>query len=145
MTKKITLGLLIVLLAFQLIRIDNTNPPIDASKDFITLTHPSEEVKALLISACYDCHSNATAYPWYTNIAPVSWWLKHHINEGREHLNFSEWGNYDAEKKAHKLEELAEEVEEGEMPLSSYTITHADAKLSLKQREQFVKFIESIK
>jgi len=144
MTKKIILGLLLVLLAIQLIRIDKTNPPVDESKDFIALTHPSEEVAALLTTACYDCHSNATAYPWYFNVAPVSWWLKHHVNEGREHLNFSEWANYDAEKQAHKLDEMAEEIKESEMPLSSYTVTHSNAILSLQQRDQLVKFIQSI-
>jgi hypothetical protein len=144
MTKKIILSLFVILLAMQLIRIDKTNPPVVSSKDFINVTHPSKEVEALLTTACYDCHSNTTQYPWYTNVAPVSWWLKNHINEGREHLNFSEWNDYDAEQKAHKVEEMIEEIKEGEMPLSSYTITHSDANLSLNQREQLIKFLSSI-
>ena len=73
----------------------------------------------LLESACYDCHSYKTKYQWYSNIAPVSWWLGHNVEEGREHLNFSTWGNYPTEKAEHKLEECAEEVDEGEMPLNS--------------------------
>lgn len=144
MTKKIILSVLVLLLAIQLIRIDKTNPPVEPSKDFITLTHPSKEVEIILKDACYDCHSNTTTYPWYSNVAPISWWLKHHVNEGKEHLNFSEWSDYSKEKQAHKLEEMEEEVKEGEMPLDSYTLTHANAKLSLKQRESLVLFIESI-
>jgi hypothetical protein len=144
MTKKIILGIFILLLAIQVIRIDKTNPPVVASKDFITSTRPSEEVAALLTSACYDCHSNNTQYPWYTNIAPISWWLKNHIHEGREHLNFSAWNDYDAEQKAHKVEEMIEEIKEGEMPLSSYTMMHSEGALSLNQREQLIKFLSSL-
>jgi hypothetical protein len=145
MTKKIIFGVLALLLAAQFIRIDKTNPSVDQSKDFITLSKPNAEVELLLKESCYDCHSNTTAYPWYTNVAPVSWWLKHHINEGREHLNFSEWANYTAEQQAHKLEEMEDEIKEGEMPLSSYTITHSNANLSLKQREQLILFIDQLK
>jgi hypothetical protein len=145
MTKKIIFGVLALLLAAQFIRIDKTNPSVDQSKDFIALTKPNAEVELLLKESCYDCHSNTTAYPWYTNVAPVSWWLKHHINEGREHLNFSEWANYTAEQQAHKLEEMEDEIKEGEMPLSSYTITHSNANLSLKQREQLILFIDQLK
>lgn len=145
MTKKIILTLCLLVVAIQFIRIDKTNPPVDATKDFISITKPSPEVAALLTSACYDCHSNTTSYPWYSNLAPISWWLKHHVNEGREHLNFSVWSDYSAERKAHKLEEMEEEVKEGEMPMESYTITHGDAKLSLSQREELVKFISSLR
>jgi hypothetical protein len=145
MTKKIIFGVLALLLAAQFIRIDKTNPSVDQSKDFITLSKPNAEVELLLKESCYDCHSNTTAYPWYTNVAPVSWWLKNHINEGREHLNFSEWANYTAEQQAHKLEEMEDEIKEGEMPLSSYTITHSNANLSLKQREQLILFIDQLK
>lgn len=135
MLKKIIFGLIVLLVLIQFIRIDKTNPPVNKSIDFITLTKPSPEVQGILLTSCYDCHSNETTYPWYTNVAPLSWWLKHHINEGREHLNFSEWGNYPEKRQQHKLEECVEEVNEGEMPLSSYTITHKDAILSPAQQE----------
>ena len=144
MTKKIILAFIALLVAAQFIRIDKTNADIDINKDFIALTKPSQEVEILLKETCYDCHSNASTYPWYSNVAPISWWLKHHINEGREHLNFSEWANYSPEQKAHKLEEIEEEIKGGEMPLTSYTITHNNANLSLKQREQLVVFIEQL-
>ena len=105
---------------------------------FESETTPTQEVKTILKTACYDCHTANTRYPWYNNIAPVSYWLDHHIDEGKEHLNFSEWEAYSVKKKDHKLEELIEEVEEGEMPLNSYTWTHKDAKLSEKQKNALI-------
>lgn len=141
--KKILLGLFVIFLILQFFRIDKTAPQIDLKKDFIEITNPSDEVKTLLKSTCYDCHSNETSYPWYSQIAPVSWWLKHHVDEGREELNFSEWGTYKTKKADHKLEECAEEVEEGKMPLDSYTWTHGDAVLSEKQKELLEDFFNS--
>ena len=93
MIKKIGLFLLAALVVMQFFRIDKSAPEVVQGDDFIALMQPSEEVEALLKSACYDCHSNQTVYPWYANVAPVSWWLQHHVDEGREHLNFSVWGN----------------------------------------------------
>lgn len=134
--KRVLLGLLVILVVMQFFRIDKTLPPSDPSKDFINITKPSAEVAALLKVACYDCHSHQTEYPWYTNVAPVSWWIEHHIEDGRKHFNFSIWGDYDSAKQLHKLEEAAEEVGKGHMPLPSYTWGHAAAKLSDYQRKQ---------
>jgi hypothetical protein len=118
------------LLIIQFIRIDKKNPPVDLSKDFITITNPPVEIAKMIKSSCYDCHSHESVYPWYSNVAPVSWYLKNHINEARGRVNFSEWANYPADKAAHKLEACSEDVEEGDMPLSSYTLMHSNAKLS---------------
>lgn len=142
--KKIFLGLGIVFILLQFfMRIDKTVPEFDKGQDFMALTNPPEEVGKLLKSACYDCHSYETEYPWYSNIAPVSAWIGHHIEEGREHLNFSLWGSYELEKAEHKLEECAEETEEKKMPLSSYTITHGDASLSDEQVQLLAEWFES--
>lgn len=130
MIKKISIGLIALLVIIQFFRIDKTNPAIIQENDFITITNPPENVAAILKTSCYDCHSNETKYPWYTNFAPLSWWIKHHINEGREELNFSEWGTFKEKRKNHKLEECIELIDEDEMPLSSYLITHSDAKLT---------------
>jgi hypothetical protein len=138
MKKKILIGVVIVLVGIQFIRIDKTNPPVDASKDFMTITDPPEEVEKLIRTSCYDCHSNESTYPWYSNIAPVSWWVKDHINEAREELNFSEWGTYEWKRTDHKLEECAEEVDEVEMPLKSYLIAHSEARLSDEDRAKLV-------
>ncbi|MFT6881479.1 MAG: hypothetical protein ACI83W_000101 [Marinoscillum sp.] len=100
-------------------------------------------VSTLLRAACYDCHSNETSYPWYVNVVPVSWLVIHDINEARGELNFSNWKDYSPKKKHHKLEEIAEEVSEREMPLEVYTITHQDAKLSEAQISLIVKWAQS--
>jgi len=99
----------------------------------------------MLKTSCYDCHSNQPTYPWYTNIAPVSWWIKHHINEGTHHLNFSIWGTYSEKRKNHKLEECIEMIEEDEMPMSSYKIMHAESKLTDTQKLQLVEFFKAQK
>lgn len=143
MKKKIALGFIALLVIIQFFRIDKTNPAIVQENDFISVTNPPENIKQLLKTSCYDCHSNESTYPWYTNIAPVSWWVKQHINEAREELNFSEWGTFTEKRKKHKLEEVYEEVEEGEMPLKSYLIVHSDAKLTTEQKNELVAWFKA--
>lgn len=142
--KKIGWVFIFLLVAIQFVRINKENPTFDSANDLLVMSNPSAEIKELMKSACYDCHSNETTYPWYSNVAPVSWWLEHHVEEGREHLNFSEWGTYSVKKANHKLDECAEEVEEGEMPLDSYTWTHADAELSQEQRHNLEVWFKSL-
>ncbi len=143
--KNILIAVLFLLIIMQVFRIDKATKPVDASKDFIALTSANAEVANTLKIACYDCHSNQPVYPWYTNIAPVSWWIKHHIDEGSHHLNFSEWGTYTEKRKDHKLEECIEMVEEGEMPMASYTWMHGNAKLTDAQKLQLVEFFKAVK
>ena len=143
--KKILLVLAILLLFIQSFRIDKSIKPVDSSKDFISLTSPSTEVNQLLKMACYDCHSNQPTFPWYSNVAPVSWWIKHHIDEGSEHLNFSEWGTFTPKRKHHKLEECVEMLEDGEMPMSSYTWMHNESKLTDAQRLLLVNWFKGLK
>ncbi|WP_190809062.1 heme-binding domain-containing protein [Flagellimonas sp. S3867] len=134
--KKTAIFLLIVLIGMQFYRPAKNQADLNTYvATFESETKPSEAVKMVLKTACYDCHSANTRYPWYNNIAPVSYWLDSHIEEGREHLDFSGWENYTVKKKDHKLEELIEEVGEGEMPLNSYTWTHQDARLSEDQKK----------
>lgn len=143
--KKITLTILVLLVLAQFIRIDKTTKPVDPSKDFISVTGASAEVAEVLKSACYDCHSDQPVYPWYTNVAPVSWWIKHHINEGSHHLNFSIWSTYTEKRRNHKLDECIEMVEENEMPMSSYTWMHSEAKLSDAQKLALVEWFKGVK
>ncbi len=134
---------MVALVVIQFIPIDKEVPDVDPSKDFIAMTNPPEEISVILKQACYDCHSYETVYPWYASIAPVKFWLKDHINEGRGHLNFSEWGNYEAKRQNHKLEELMDEVGEGEMPLNSYTWTHEEARLTEDQVNALVSWVKN--
>lgn len=143
--KKALLILAILLLFIQSFRIDKSTKPIDPSKDFISLTSPSTDVNQLLKTTCYDCHSNQPTFPWYTNIAPISWWIKHHIDEGCRHLNFSEWGAFTPKRKHHKLEECIEMLENSEMPMSSYTWMHNEAKLTDAQRLLLVNWFKGLK
>jgi hypothetical protein len=144
MKKKILIGLLTLLIGIQFIRIDKQNPPVTKTNDFIEVNHTPDNIAVLLKTACYDCHSYETKYPWYTNVSPVSWFVQHHVDEGREHLNFSEWGTYDSKRKSHKLEECVEEIEEGEMPLTSYTLIHGNAKLTKEQKTIIISYFKSI-
>jgi hypothetical protein len=107
-----------------------TNPPVDATKTIEANAQLPPEVAAIMSRACYDCHSQQTQWPWYSNVAPVSWFVIDHVNDGRKHLNFSEWGTYDAKRRHHKLEEIGEQVEMGKMPLKSYLPLHPNARLS---------------
>ena len=143
--KKITIAIILILIVCQFFRIDKTIKPFDATKDFLALNGANEELSAILKTSCYDCHSNQPNYPWYTNIAPVSWWIKHHINEGSHHLNFSEWGNYKSKRQDHKLEECVEMIEEDEMPMTSYTVMHGNAKLSDNQKKLLIDWFNSLR
>ncbi|WFB68297.1 heme-binding domain-containing protein [Chryseobacterium sp. WX] len=102
-------------------------------------------VLGLLKISCYDCHSNTTAYPWYNNIQPVKWWLADHVNSGKRHLNFDEFNSYSKEKKIKKLDEVAETIREGEMPLTSYTVVHQNAKLTDTQKSEIEQWVNEVK
>lgn len=143
--KTILLGVIGVFLIIQLFQIDKTNPPVRMEEDFIQITQPPKNIENTLRTACYDCHSHETQYPWYTSVAPISWWIRHHINEGREHLNFSTWAQYDADRQDHKLEEAVEMVDEEEMPLSSYTWIHKDAQLTDQQRKELAAWFAGLR
>lgn len=129
--KRIVLALFVLFLLAQFVRPDFTNPPIDPAKEYRAPAH----IQPILERACYDCHSSRTKLPWYSNISPVSWWLKDHINEAREELSFSEFNSYAPKKAAHKMEEVCEMVEKREMPLREYTWTHQEARLTDAERQ----------
>ncbi len=143
--KKSVLFVALLLLILQLFTIDKTTKPVDATKDFISVTNSNIEVAHLLKIACYDCHSNQPNYPWYTSVAPISWWIKHHINEGLHHLNFSEWQTFSVKKQNHKLDECVEMIEEEAMPMQTYTWMHGEAKLNDAQRLLLVNWFKAIK
>jgi hypothetical protein len=122
--------LLAVLIVSQVFRIEKSNPPVHAD---VSVKAP---VDSLLRKACYDCHSNETVWPWYSNVAPVSWLLASDVGEGRRELNFSEWENYGLERQLHQLKEIAEEMQDGDMPPWYYSIMHAESRLKQEQRDQ---------
>ncbi len=143
--KKILVVLLIAFVLMQFYRPDKNESTEVPDTDIIVMTSPPEAVKNILKTSCYDCHSNNTVYPWYNTIAPVSYWLDDHVEHGKGHLDFSEWGTYSAKKKAHKLEELIEMVKADEMPLNSYLWMHGDAKLSEDQVKTLVDWADKLR
>ncbi len=137
-------GFLLLLVAIQFIRPNRSVPTVPPGADFMLLANVPAEMGSLIKTACYDCHSYETQYPWYANVAPVSWWIGGHIREGRKHLNFSEWGKYNIERKIHKTEECQDEIHSGHMPEKAYTWLHANARLSEAQRLQMVAWFKEL-
>jgi hypothetical protein len=139
------LGLfLLILFLIQWIPVDRTNPPVKPNEDFAHIFNTPTEVKSLLKSACYDCHSNETKYPNYAKIAPISWAIKEHINEGREHLNFSVWTSFNPDLKKNMLESIVADLEQNRMPMAGYMVYHPEAKLSDAQKQILIRYFSDI-
>lgn len=128
--KKVLLYGIIIFLSFQLIQIDKENPSVDKKIDYNQITHTTLEIQKILKKACYDCHSNEVKYPWYSSIAPISWFIKEHVNQGKEYVNFSEYGKYNRYQKEHINSSLYRVIENKTMPLNSYLWMHKEANLS---------------
>ena len=133
----------LVLVLIQFISVDLKNPEVIASQDFINMTNPPADVAHTIKVACYDCHSNETKYPWYFNVAPVSWWLKRHIDKGRMKVNYSIWGTYKASTQEHNLGEAYSFVEKDWMPIIHYKLVHPEARLSAEQKAQLLAWLQS--
>lgn len=132
--KRVLLVLALLFVVAQAVRPNMTNPPINPANTMQASIRVPPEVDAILQRSCNDCHSNRTRWPWYAQITPVSWWLKTHVDEGRQKLSFDEFATYPPKKAARKMEEICELVEKGEMPLPSYLPAHPDARLSEADR-----------
>ncbi|MFT3713734.1 MAG: heme-binding domain-containing protein [Archangium sp.] len=130
---KIALGFVAVLVLIQAIRPEHTNPEVTGD-----IVGVPPDVKLVLKKACYDCHSNETVWPWYSQVAPVSWLVARDVNDGRKHLNFSVWETYEQKRKTHKLEEIEGEVSEGEMPMAIYLPMHPEAKLTEAEKNALI-------
>lgn len=142
--KKIAIVLLVALVIAQFFGPEKNEGDITAVDTFLAETNPPENVRKILSESCFDCHSNSTKYPWYDNITPVNYWLNDHVKDGKKHLNFSDWSTYSVKKKEHKMDELYEEVEKGEMPLNSYTWTHSEANLTQEQISEMVAWGKTV-
>ena len=142
--KKIGLVLLITLVVAQFFGPEKNDGNLDTVNAFIAETNPPAEVTQILKTTCFDCHSAKTNYPWYNNITPVNYWLDEHVRDGKKHLDFSKWSEYSLKRKEHKMDELYEEVEKKEMPLNSYTWTHADANLTQAQIDAVVAWAKKV-
>lgn len=143
--KNILWLLLVVLIVAQFFGPEKNQGNLASIDAFLKETNPPENVKLILKETCYDCHSDVTRYPWYNNITPVNYWLAEHVNDGKKHFNISNWAGNSVKRKDHKMEELIEMVEEKEMPLKSYTITHSEAKLSEEQIKTMLTWAEQVR
>lgn len=145
MIKKILTFLLIVLVVIQFFRPEKNNATGPYIADISAAYPIPNDVGVILKNSCFDCHSNNTNYPWYSNLQPVAWWLNNHIQEGKSELNFNEFGNYKIARQYRKLLEIKEEVEEDEMPLQSYTLIHQNAKLNEQEKLIIMNWADSLR
>ncbi|MDH4058771.1 MAG: heme-binding domain-containing protein [Cyclobacteriaceae bacterium] len=144
MIKKIAIGVLILLVVLQFVR-PPRNLAEGISENDISKTYGiPDAVHSIFVEKCYDCHSNNTIYPWYTNVQPVGWWMNYHIEDGKKHLDFSEFKTYTDKKANHKLEELSEMVVDGLMPIESYLWMHRNAKVSSEEVSMINNWIQSL-
>lgn len=134
---------LLALLLIQLIPTEHSNPVVNPAEEFSDDRSVSE--LALLRTACFDCHSNETRYPWYAHVQPLSMWITDHVEEGREELNFSIWHTYSMKQQVHKLDECIELVENGEMPLNSFTWAHPEARLTDDERTMLIGWFKQLR
>jgi hypothetical protein len=145
MKLKILAAVILFLVCIQFVN-TNTNVSEDTEAAIWSKYATSDAVKNKLKDACFNCHSNKSEYPWYSHIQPVSYWLSRHINEGKEHLNFSDFTTLSIARQYHKLEETYEMIEEGEMPLKSYTYfgLHPEARLTPEDKKLIMDWAQTI-
>ena len=132
--KRVGLATGCLVLAIQLLPVNRTNPSLDPSGTIYAAQPVPDEVKAVFERSCKNCHSNETAWPWYSYVAPVSWVVARDVHRARKTMNFSEWGSYSAQRKEDKLEEICEQLTNGDMPDRKYAIFHRRARITPEER-----------
>lgn len=142
--RKVLLGILFIFILIQFFRPEKNDSKNEMNAMSTVMEIPVEVTK-IIQTSCADCHSNSTIYPWYSEIAPVSWYLAQHVKEGKEHLNFSEWTTYNKDQQEHIINDLKEVLNEREMPLKSYLWIHKDAKLTENQYQILYDWVNTIK
>lgn len=143
--KKIIFWIAAVFLGIQLIPVDRENKAVNRKDNFVDIYKTPKDIKVILKNACYDCHSNETEYPNYAYVAPISWAVKDHINEGRRYLNFSEWGSYNNDLRKNAVEKTISSVRDLQMPLPSYIGYHPKANLTTRQRKAVEDYFQNLK
>ncbi len=144
-SKKILLLLLVAFIAIQFIQPARNKSGQVEAMDISKRSKVFDRIDTLLKTACYDCHSNNTNYPWYAYVQPIGWMLNDHIRSGKEQLNFSEFSSYSARRQKSKLKSIASQVSDGSMPLTSYKWIHKDARLSKAGNDLIIKWATTIK
>jgi len=140
--KRIGLAAVLLIVALQLIPVDRRNPVVNPSQSIEAQEKLPPAVQAVFHGSCANCHSNQTRWPWYSYVAPASWIVAGDVHAGRRKMNFSEWGRYSAEKREQKLEEICEQVTNGDMPDPKYLFLHRSARPTQQQREAVCQWTE---
>lgn len=149
--KKVLKGILLILLTtFVIIQFFRPQKNISDSSSLLANDIGKQylvpdDVQQILQTSCYDCHSNSTMYPWYSKVQPIAWWLNNHIAEGKKEINFSEFASYRIGRQYKKLEEIVKQVKEDEMPLSSYTLLHKNAILTVPQKLKITNWAAALR
>lgn len=140
--KRAAIAIAILFVVAQVIRPSMTNPPVDESRTLQAKAQIPPKINAIMERSCNDCHSNKTSWPWYSQVAPVSWYLSRHVTQGRRHLNISDWAGYDNKRATRKLDEICEQVKIGEMPMKTYLLIHPSANLSEADKQVLCSWAE---
>ena len=133
-----------IIILMQVYPVSQPKVTLDNPNDLLVTTKVPDEVAIMLKTACYDCHSNETIYPWYSYVAPVKWLVNRDTRVGREELNFSNWAAMNKMDQASVLSDISDEVSEGEMPMKIYPIMHAEAKLSDADRQAIADWADEL-
>lgn len=140
--RRVSIALLVLLVVAQFIPVNRRNPSFDPAKTVDAKEKIPVPVKQVFERSCVNCHSNYTRWPWYSYVAPVSWMVANDVHEARAKLDFSTWGDYTADKREEKLEEICEQVTNGDMPDPKYLLVHRSARLAPAERDAVCQWTE---
>ena len=137
------ISIIVFTAAIQLIRPGRNSTDVIPQTDISRSADIPGDVKDLLAAACYDCHSENTVWPWYSNFSPVSWMIARDVKSGKGRMNFSEWGDYSDMRKISKYVMICEMVKSGDMPILPYKMMHKEARLTDDQRKAICAWAEN--
>jgi hypothetical protein len=144
--KSIALILLVAFVGIQFVPTERNQSDVVVPKtDFMLINDVPKDIKNKLQVSCYDCHSNNTAYPWYSKIQPGAWFMENHIKEGKAELNFNEWDSLSNRRKKSKLKSIISQIKDDNMPLSSYTLIHRNTIFSENKKKEIIKYLTELK
>ena len=129
-----------IVLVIQVIPVERNVSTVPPGQSFEKTDKVPANVAAILKVSCYDCHSNNTRYPWYSELQPGAWFMARHIKKGKEELNFDEFNNYSKRRKKAKIKSIISQIEKDEMPLKSYRMMHGNARLSADKKKELLDF-----
>ena len=140
--RRIGLAIAVLVVAIQFVPVNRSNPRVEPTQTIYATMPVPAEVKAVFNGSCMNCHSDETSWPWYSYVAPISWMVAHDVHQARKAMNLSEWGSYSANKKTDKLEEICEQLTNGDMPDRKYMLLHRKARPSAKERDIVCQWTE---